>query len=136
MKENKLVTKNSKGEILEFKLLCEKEDRGVAWCFNNKLSEIISIPYNSTELDCSINELTSLPKLPKYLLRLNCEDNKLNSLPKILPNSLQELSCERNNIKQLTDLRIYKNLTTVDCDMCCFEDYMLEMKNTKFQFFC
>ena len=136
MKENKLVTKNSKGEILEFKLLCEEEDRGVAWCFNNKLSEIISIPYNSTELDCSINELTSLPKLPKYLLRLNCEDNKLNSLPKILPNSLQELSCDNNNIKQLPDLSELKKLIKVWCDMCCFEPYMLEMKDTEFELFC
>ena len=85
------------------------------WCSGRYLVEIISIPDDIKLLWVFDNQLTSLPKLP---------------------NNLEYLSCERNNIKQLTDLRIYKNLTAVDCDICCFQDYMLEMKNVDFEFFC
>ncbi len=122
----KLIGKNSKGEIIEFK-------HNFNW--NKDLIEIISIPNNLTELDCSINKLTSLPELPNNLVNLYCEDNQLTTLPK-LPNTLKYLSCDNNNIKQLPDLSELKKLIKVWCDMCCFEPYMLEMKDTEFELFC
>ena len=83
------------------------------YCFEYNLTEIISIPNHIKILYCYNNQLTSLPNLPE---------------------NLQHLSCENNNIKQLPNLR--DNLVNVWCDMCCFEDYMLEMKNTNFYFYC
>lgn len=104
--ENKIVAKNSKGEIFEF---------NGSWCNSEDLIEIISIPDNFN--------------------LLYCEDNQLSNLPE-LPQNLQELSCEYNNIKQLPDLRELKKLTRVWCDIQCFEDYMLDMYNNQFTFYC
>ncbi len=105
-----LTAKNNKGEIIEYKFFTD------CWCECDNLIEIISIPNDVFGLVCSNNQLTSLPK--------------------DLPNSLEFLSCNNNNIKQLPDLRKCCNLTHIWCDICCFEDYMLEMNNTEFQFFC
>ncbi len=107
MEEDKIIARNSKGEVFK----CDS-----IWCDNKDLIEIISIP----------NDLQSL-----WL-----ENNKLTYLPKVLPNTLEFLSCYNNNIKQLPNLRELKKLRIVWYDICCFEPYMLEMKDTEFQLFC
>ncbi len=110
MEGDKSIVRNSKGEIVEF------EASSYVYYYNNlNLKEIISIPNNIIVLDCSNNQLISLSILPQSLLRLYCENN---------------------NIKQLPDLRECRFLEKVICDICCLEDYMLEMKNVTFELFC
>jgi Leucine-rich repeat (LRR) protein len=101
-----MKVKNIIGDIIEF-------EHGSIW--SEKLIEIISIPNDTKYLWCSNNQLTSLPNLPKNLLYL---------------------SCENNNIKQLTNLTELQKLKEVICDICCFESYVLKMKNTHFTFYC
>lgn len=108
MLENDLIAKNNRGEIIKFGMGKYPDDKN--------LTEIISISNNTS-----------------YLHLYN---NELKSLPEKLPKKLRMLFCFHNNIKQLPDLRNYKNLIDVCCDMCCFETYMVEMKNVKFQFYC
>ena len=111
MEEEKLfIVKNNKGETI--KIIPNFGFNNYIACYNMDLIEIISIPNNCNELYCDNNQLTSLPK------------------------DLEYLYCTNNNIKQLPDLRNYKNLIDVCCDMCCFETYMVEMKNTRFNFVC
>jgi Leucine-rich repeat (LRR) protein len=80
-------------------------------------------------------KLTEIISIPNHLKVLGCVNNKLTYLPK-LPNNLEKLFCTHNNIKQLPNLRELENLTKVSCDIQCFELYMLEMKNTEFNFYC
>lgn len=102
-----IVARNVKGDIVEF-ISC--------WINMEDLIEVISIPNN--------------------FIRLDCSDNQLSSLPQNLPKNLIYLSCERNNIKQIPNLREFKKLEIVWCDICCFESYMLEMENIDFCFYC
>ncbi len=97
----------------------------------NIIGEITEFGHSSIWSEDLI-EIISITNDTKYLW---CWDNQLTSLPE-LPINLEELYCQKNKIKQLPDLRKCKNLDIVFCDMCCFEPYMLEMKNTKFQFYC
>ncbi len=106
MKFDQVIARNSKGRIVNFVNYSPRKD----------LIEIISIP-NNIEI-------------------LYIHSNKLTSLNNILPKELKDLYCENNNIKQLPDLKQYKSLSRIDCDICCFELYMLEMKNTEFEFYC
>jgi Leucine-rich repeat (LRR) protein len=108
-KKMTIIVRDSEGKIIENSLIIDY------FCNNCNLTEIISIPDKLRELYCYNNKLTSLPKLPKYL---------------------KTLSCENNNIEKLPNLIEFENLTKVWCDICCFESYMLEMKDTHFNFYC
>ena len=133
LKMEKIIVKNSKGEIVEINSFTFSS--ATLNCHSQGITEILSILNDTIDLYCFNNELTSLPKLPKTLKFLHCYRNKLTNLPE-LPQNLQHLICEHNNIKQLPDLRKIKKLTNVHCDICCFEDYMLEMKDIDFKFYC
>ena len=109
----KLISKNSKGEIIE--LGGYRFYNYFINCSNMNLIDVFSIPNELNALYSHNNQLTSLPELPKNLTHLACEDN---------------------NIKQLPNLRELEKLEKVWCDICCFESYMLEMKNVDFTFFC
>ncbi len=102
----KIIVKNSKGKIVKFI---------DGWCWNKNLVEIIKISDNVRHLLCYHNKLTYLPELPK---------------------SLEILICNNNKIEKLPDLRECDNLEYINCDICCFEPYMLEMKNINFEFYC
>ncbi len=113
MKEtNYLISENNKGEIFRIEIL-----------------------YNHT-INCLGENLIKIISIPNTVINLYCYDNKLTSLNNILPQNIERLSCEHNNIKQLPDLRELKKLEKVWCDICCFEPYMLEMKNVRFELFC
>ncbi len=114
--ENKLIAKNNKGEIVEFKI---GDIGGYTFfsCSKSNLTEIISIP------NIQINDLFFT-------------GNKLTSLPENLPKDLEFLYCWNNKMKQLPNLIELQKLREVCCDIQCFEDYMLEMKNTDFYFYC
>ncbi len=112
MKEDRLIVKNNNGEIMEY---CNPYFNTDYFLSGMDISEIISIPDNCEILFLTSNKLTSLPELTKKIIKFSCEDN---------------------NIKQLPNLRECKKLVNVWCDICCFEDYMLEMKNTQFEFYC
>ncbi len=110
---NKLIAKNSEGKIIEYCAIFKDKNY---YCSGKNLTEIISIP----------NDLG----------RLHCRNNKLTSLPEVLSKDLEVLRCQNNNIKQLPNLKKYKKLTYVSCDIICLEDYMFKMKNVDFEFFC
>ncbi len=113
--KTKIKGKNSNGEIVE--------------SYNNN-----GFMYLTTTIsDMNIVEIISIPNTIDYLF---CDNNKLTSLPQNLPENLIYLTCQKNNIKQLPYLRNYKDLMYVWCDICCFESYMLEMKNVDFTFYC
>ncbi len=107
-----LIAKNSKGEIVKYGY--EFINNILIQAYERDLTEIISIPDDNVFPHIDNNQLISLPELPQ---------------------NLEELMCDNNNIKQLPNLRELKKLTKVWCDICCFEDYMLEMKDTQFIFF-
>jgi hypothetical protein len=58
---------------------------------------------NPTLLDYTNQGLTELPPLPQGLETLHCDDNNLQSLPD-LPDTLEELYCDDNNLKTLPKL--------------------------------
>jgi len=67
---------------------------------------------NSNTLDLSNLKLKWLPRLPNNLQKLYCEHNQLTSLPD-LPNTLQVLWCSNN---KLTSLPMLPNtLHELDC---------------------
>ena len=114
--ENKLIAKNNKGEIVKFKIRDIGKGFKFTICSRSNLTEIISIPnIHINDLFFTENQLTSLPELPQTLECLYCKNNKIEKLP------------------NLTKLQ---NLKEVYCDIQCFEHYMLEMENIKFDFFC
>lgn len=110
MEEGKLIAKNSKGEIVVF-----NSYENTINCSSSDLIEIISIPQNIAGLYCCNNQLISLPELPIKLIIL---------------------MCDMNNIKQLPNLRYLNNLQWIYCDIQCFENYMLDMYDNQFTFFC
>ncbi len=107
----------------------------IFYCFDRSLVEILYIPNYVHSIYFQDNELTSLSELPSSLKILFCHNNKLTSLPK-LPKKLMVLECGNNKIRKLPNLKECKELKEIRCDMCCFEDYMLDMKNTNFTFYC
>ncbi len=102
--------------------------------YKNTKGDIFTTHYLNVVDICSMN-LTEIISIPDTIRYLFCYNNKLTSLPEVLPNDLKVLTCYHNKIKQLPDLKNYK-LMDVGCDMCCFEDYMLEMKDVNFNLFC
>ncbi len=137
VKEYKVIAKNNKGKITEFKTK-SNIGRGEIIIDNEKLIEIISFSNNLTTytetLSFSNNKIKKLPNINEFknLISLWVENNELTSLPQ-LPHNLKDLYCQYNKIEKLPDLI---ELEYINCDMCCFEDYMLEMKNTHFNFYC
>ena len=131
MEIRKFIYKDNEGEICDLSIIGD-----LIWRNDCNLVEIVSIPNNVERLRCYDNKITKLPEiLPNNLQSLWLENNELTSLPKP-PNSLKYLSCQYNKIKQLPNLKECEQLKEIRCDMCCFEDYMLEMKNTHFIFYC
>ena len=126
-----LITKNSKGEIVY-----GNNYNNYIYLTDMDIIEISKIMNGIIKMFISFNKLKKIPKLPNTVINLYCHHNKLTSLNNILAQNLKELMCDNNNIKQLPDLRELKKLEIVWCDICCFEDYMLEMKNVDFTFFC
>jgi hypothetical protein len=67
-------------------------------CSNNKITEIINIPWSLAKLNCSNNNIKSLLNLPDSLKTLNCKKNNLEKLhypinikPSKYPSNLKEI---------------------------------------------
>ncbi len=108
-----LIIKNNKGEIIESD--------------NNGFIYVTAIS------DMNIVEIISIPDTTNYLF---CYNNQLTSLPENLPKDLKELYCWNNKIEKLPNLRNLEKLREINCDMRCFEPYMLEMNNINFILSC
>ncbi len=73
------------------------------YCYDNQLTTLPDLPASLKILECQDNQLTTLPDLPAGLESLNCRNNKITVLPAI-PASVTVLVCRDNNITELTDL--------------------------------
>lgn len=73
------------------------------YCFDNKLTNLPTLPNTLQFLNCHNNRITNLPTLPNQLIGLTCDSNELTYLP-TLPSSLLYLYCFNNRITNLPKL--------------------------------
>lgn len=82
------------------------------YCYQNNLTNLISLPNSIIGLICSNNPLTYISALPSSLRFLQSDNCQLNTLP-ALPNLLVNLSCFNNQLVQLPPLP--STLSQLDC---------------------
>lgn len=73
---------------------------------NNQLTELsryFPLPGNLTHLNLANNQLVAPPELPNTLESLNADNNQLKYLPDILPTSLRLITASNNQITQLPE---------------------------------
>jgi len=97
---------------------------------DGKITNLINIPPNITNLVCAGNLLVEFDNLPSSILKLDCARNYLTILDfKDIPN-IQELHCEENKITELIGLP--KSLVALYCDQNKLKHIDLkDMKNLR-----
>lgn len=74
------LSNNSIAGIVDFEKLEKMEKLEYFDCSNNKITQIINIPYSLKYLNCSNNEIISLEQLPNNIITINCKNNPLKTL--------------------------------------------------------
>jgi hypothetical protein len=77
----------------------------ILWTWNCNLNDedMINLPKELKELDCSHNLIMKLDNLPLGLKKLICSNNKISQLD-FLPETLEYIDCSHNEITHLDDL--------------------------------